>query len=224
MARTKQTVRKSTGGKLPAASKRAKSKPLQPDREKIVLPIPFVNMDLRMLNLQLKQRNILKKNIKGTGTDGAVLKIDKIKYLENYVEKYEEFEYPEERKLFEETKTSRSKSKTDKQKVALKESKPSKSKKVQKYDKITLVFEYDKGKPINFVTRIEKGDYETFYGMVSDFFVNELDESQVKQINKLYPKFKVDEDDTFRTVFDRDFVVGGVEGIGRRKYKISWAT
>lgn len=87
----------------------------------------------------------------------------------------------------------------------------------------TLIFEYQKGKPINFRYRIEKNDYGTFYMIVSNFFTDEIEEKYLKKIAKIYPEAKTKKEN-LRGIFSRDFVVNGVETISGHKYKISWAT
>ena len=99
-------------------------------------------------------------------------------------------------------------------------------------DRLTFIFSYEHNKPIHFVRTINRGDYETFYIIVSEFFTEELEESHIDAILKIYPEYKnklLDEDGTYfltnlRTVFDRDLCSGGCTGISDNTYRIEWST
>ena len=97
-----------------------------------------------------------------------------------------------------------------------------------------LCFEYDKGKTLNFDESINKGDYVQFYDIIDNFFGTELSHQHMKEVHRVYPELgdqlgydkKEDEYDfmSLREIFERDFIVGGVEKIGDSKYKIIWGT
>lgn len=89
-----------------------------------------------------------------------------------------------------------------------------------------LIFEYDKGKPMEFKYRIEREDYETFYSIIDSFFTDELDEEYCKPIKKHYPKIRSKSitNHTFGQIFERDFVMGGIQKISNNTYKIQWCT
>lgn len=89
-----------------------------------------------------------------------------------------------------------------------------------------LIFEPDQGHPINFKYRIRGGDYATFYSIVNNFFLDELDEDQIDEINKCYPELqsKTEKSYTLRDIFERDFMIDGVDEINSTTYKIIWGT
>jgi hypothetical protein len=100
---------------------------------------------------------------------------------------------------------------------------------------IHLVFEYTKGvPPIVFKSTIEQNNFELFYLTVAGFFYEPIiDPSILERIRENYPEYKknVHQDATLRTIFDRDFMVGGVKAIdgydGKfidHTYRILWGT
>jgi hypothetical protein len=90
----------------------------------------------------------------------------------------------------------------------------------------TLIFESDKGHPLNFKYRISREDYGTFYSIVNNFFLDELDEEHIDEINKCHPELqnKTDTSYTLRDIFERDFIIDGVDKINATTYKIVWGT
>lgn len=90
----------------------------------------------------------------------------------------------------------------------------------------TLIFTPDKGHSLNFKYRIRKGDYATFYSIVNNFFTDELDEEYIDEINKVYPELqcKTEKSYTLRDIFERDFIIDGVDEINSTTYRIVWGT
>jgi hypothetical protein len=85
---------------------------------------------------------------------------------------------------------------------------------------------------LTFKHRIEKGDYETFYNIVHDFFTADDVLMDVvggeEEVFKLFPslkgQFALDFSISINELFGRHYVVEGVECIQENIYKIQYGT
>lgn len=113
----------------------------------------------------------------------------------------------------------------------------SNTKKVEKSDKIILIFypnhDRDKNKHVKIVSNIKRGDYETFYGLIQEFFRNELEEEELSEIIRLYPELETKIFDkkgnyksglSFQDIFNRTFMVDGIEEVNHNEFIVEWYT
>jgi hypothetical protein len=210
MARTKQTARGfTTGGKAPRKSHSSKVNGVNKNANKNAL-VDLDRLTVPKLKEMLVKFNIEFSSISGTGKNGNVVKADIIAALDFYLDNTKQLLLKPEKEH-------------EKEAVKPKPEKKVAKPKPEKYDVLTFVFEYERGKPVELIHRITRGDYEVFYGIVSEFFTGEITEGEFYIIRKVYPDIK-DNGQNFQELFNRIFISTGVTQLEKNKYMIEWAT